>query len=51
MAEEAQDKEGATGAVLLGTLLDALERDDRAVGVVAMCAGAGLGAATVIERV
>jgi acetyl-CoA C-acetyltransferase len=42
---------GATGAVLLGTLLDALERDDRAVGVVAMCAGAGLGAATVIERV
>jgi acetyl-CoA C-acetyltransferase len=42
---------GATGAVLLGTLLDALERDDKAVGVVAMCAGAGIGAATVIERV
>ena len=42
---------GATGAVLLGTLLDALERSDRAVGVVAMCAGAGIGAATVIERV
>ncbi len=42
---------GATGAVLVGTLLDALERADRAVGVVAMCAGAGIGAATVIERV
>ncbi len=42
---------GATGAVLVGTLLEAMERDGRGVGVVAMCAGAGIGAATVIERV
>lgn len=42
---------GATGAVLLGTLLDGMERDGVGVGVVAMCAGAGIGAATVIERV
>lgn len=42
---------GATGAMLIGTLLDSMERDDLGVGVVAMCAGAGLGTATVIERV
>lgn len=42
---------GASGALLVGALLESMERDDRAVGVVSMCAGAGLGAATVIERV
>ncbi|MGB1275783.1 MAG: acetyl-CoA C-acyltransferase, partial [Nannocystaceae bacterium] len=42
---------GATGAVLILTLLDRLEREDQQFGVVTMCAGAGLGAALVIERV
>ena len=42
---------GATGAMLVGTLLDELERRDRRVGVVAMCAGAGIGQAVVVERV
>jgi len=42
---------GATGAVLTLTLLDRLEREDQQFGVVTMCAGAGLGAALVLERV
>ncbi len=42
---------GATGAMLLGTLLDELERRDLACGLVAMCIGAGMGTATLIERV
>jgi acetyl-CoA C-acetyltransferase len=42
---------GATGAMLIGTLLDELERRDRATGLITMCTGGGMGTATVIERV
>ena len=42
---------GATGAMLLGTLLDELERRDLTIGVVAMCVGGGMGSVMVIERV
>lgn len=41
---------GATGGNLLGTLLDELERRDLQRGVVAICGGAGVGVATLIER-
>lgn len=41
---------GATGAMLMGTLLDELERRDLTKGVVTLCAGGGIGAATLIER-
>lgn len=42
---------GATGAMILGTLLDELERRDLNVGLVTLCIGAGMGTATIIERV
>ena len=42
---------GATGAVLLGTLLDELERRDQRLGLATLCAGGGQGIACVIERV
>ena len=42
---------GATGAVLLSTCLDALERDGLGVGLVTLCIGGGMGIATIIERV
>jgi len=42
---------GATGAMLLGTLLDELERRDLTVGLVTLCVGAGMGTATVLERI
>lgn len=42
---------GATGAMLLGTLLDELERRDLSTGLVTLCVGAGMGTATLIERV
>ena len=42
---------GATGAMLVGTLLDELERQDRSMSLVTMCTGGGMGTATVIERV
>ena len=42
---------GATGAMLLNTLLDELERRDGRYGLVTLCAGAGIGIATIIERV
>jgi acetyl-CoA C-acetyltransferase len=42
---------GATGAMLLGTLLDELERRDLGTGLVTMCIGGGMGIATIIERV
>ncbi len=42
---------GATGAMLLGTVLDELERTDKTIGLVAMCTGGGMGTATIIERV
>lgn len=42
---------GATGAMLLGTLVDELERRDLATGLVTLCAAAGMAIAMVIERV
>jgi acetyl-CoA C-acetyltransferase len=41
---------GATGAMLLGTVLDELERRDLTTGLVTMCTGGGMGTATIIER-
>jgi len=41
---------GATGAMLLGTLLDELERRDLNTGMVTLCVGGGMGVATIIER-
>ncbi len=42
---------GATGAMILGTLVDELERSDKEVGLATLCIGSGMGAATIIERV
>lgn len=42
---------GATGAMLLGTVLDELERQDKQTGLVTLCVGGGMGIATIIERV
>ncbi|MCA0379147.1 MAG: acetyl-CoA C-acetyltransferase [Actinobacteria bacterium] len=42
---------GATGAMILGTLLDELERRDLRRGLATLCVGAGMGVATIIERV
>ncbi len=42
---------GATGAMILGTVLDELERRDQNVALVTLCIGAGMGTATIIERV
>ena len=42
---------GATGAMILGTLLDEMERRDLSTGLATLCVGAGMGTATIIERV
>jgi acetyl-CoA C-acetyltransferase len=42
---------GATGAMLLGTLLDEMERADCETGLVTLCVGGGMGIATIVERV
>ena len=42
---------GATGAMILGTALDELERSDKQTALVTLCIGAGMGTATIIERV
>lgn len=42
---------GATGAIIIGTLLDELERQDKNVGLATLCVASGMGAATIIERV
>jgi acetyl-CoA C-acetyltransferase len=42
---------GATGGMLIGTLVDELERQDKTTGLVTMCTGGGMGTATIIERV
>ncbi|MEZ4735458.1 MAG: hypothetical protein R3E79_50850 [Caldilineaceae bacterium] len=42
---------GATGAILLGTALDELERRERSTALITLCAGGGMGIATIIERV
>ncbi|GAA3009022.1 acetyl-CoA C-acetyltransferase [Streptomyces fulvorobeus] len=41
---------GATGAMILGTLVDELERRDKRYGLITLCVGGGMGVATVIER-
>ena len=42
---------GATGAMILGTLLDELERTGKSTGLATLCVASGMGAATIIERV
>jgi acetyl-CoA C-acetyltransferase len=42
---------GATGAMILGTVLDELERRNLSTALVTLCIGAGMGTATIIERV
>ena len=42
---------GATGAMLVGTVVDELERRDARRAVVTLCIGGGMGVATIIERV
>ncbi len=42
---------GATGAILIGTVLDELERQDKQIGLVTMCAAGGMAPAIIIERV
>jgi acetyl-CoA C-acetyltransferase len=41
---------GATGAIILGTLLDEMERSDRETGLATLCVASGMGAATILER-
>ncbi|NUB45054.1 acetyl-CoA C-acetyltransferase [Fertoebacter nigrum] len=41
---------GATGAIIIGTLLDELERSGKGVGLATLCIASGMGAATIIER-
>lgn len=41
---------GATGAMIIGTLLDELERTGKGVGLATLCIASGMGAATIIER-
>jgi len=42
---------GATGAMIIGTLLDEMERSDKETGLATLCIASGMGAATIIERV
>jgi acetyl-CoA C-acetyltransferase len=42
---------GATGAMILGTALDELERTGASTALITLCIGAGMGVATIIERI
>jgi acetyl-CoA C-acetyltransferase len=42
---------GATGAMILGTLIDELERRDLRRGLATLCIGGGMGVATIVERI
>ena len=42
---------GATGAMILGTLIDELERRELRYGLATLCIGGGMGVATIVERV
>jgi acetyl-CoA C-acetyltransferase len=42
---------GATGAMLIGTIVDELERRKQKIGLTTMCIGLGMGIATIVERV
>ena len=41
---------GATGAMILGTVLDELERQDKTIGLATLCVGGGMGVTTILER-
>lgn len=41
---------GASGAIIIGTLLDEMERQDKETGLATLCVASGMGAATIIER-
>ena len=42
---------GATGGMILGTLIDELERQDKRYGLATLCIGGGMGIATIVERI
>ena len=42
---------GASGAIILGTILDEMERSDKEIGLATLCVASGMGAATIIERI
>ena len=42
---------GATGSILVGTVLDELERTNKSTGLITLCVGGGMGVATIIERI
>ena len=42
---------GATGAMILGTLVDELERREKRYGMATLCVGGGMGIATIVERI
>jgi acetyl-CoA C-acetyltransferase len=42
---------GATGSILVGTMLDELERADKQFGLITMCAAGGMAPAIIIERI
>ena len=42
---------GGTGPMLIQTVLDELERQDKSTALIAMCTGGGMGTATIIERI
>ncbi len=42
---------GATGAIILGIVLDELKRQDKSTALISLCVGGGMGIATIIERV
>jgi len=42
---------GASGAIIIGTLLDEMERRGLGIGLATLCIASGMGAATIIERV
>jgi acetyl-CoA C-acetyltransferase len=42
---------GATGSMLVGTVLDELERTNKSTGLITLCVGGGMGVATIIERI
>jgi acetyl-CoA C-acetyltransferase len=42
---------GATGAMILGTLVDELERTSKRYGLATLCIGGGMGVATIVERI
>ena len=42
---------GATGGMILGTLIDELERTEKRYGLATLCIGGGMGIATIVERI